>query len=130
MRADKIRAIAMSGAQRAGVLPDLPAIAELYPGYEVPTWGAVFAPLGTPPEIVDRLSREIAAIMKQPDVQQKFRDLGSEPVGSTPAELGARGREAVRERFHWEGEERRLVRLYARLLCGPGLRSALEETLA
>jgi glycosyltransferase involved in cell wall biosynthesis len=46
------------------------------------------------------------------------------------AELGARGREAVRERFHWEGEERRLVRLYARLLCGPGLRSAMEEMLA
>jgi tripartite-type tricarboxylate transporter receptor subunit TctC len=90
VRADKIRAIAMSGAERADVLPDLPAIAERFPGYEVPTWGAVLAPLGTPPEIVDRLSREIAGIMRQPDVQTKFRDLGSEPVGSTPAELGER----------------------------------------
>ena len=46
------------------------------------------------------------------------------------AELARRGREAVRDRFHWEGEEERLVRLYARLLCGPGLRSAMEQTLA
>jgi len=46
------------------------------------------------------------------------------------AALGRRGAEAVRERFHWEGEEKRLVRLYATLLCGPGLRSAMEETLA
>jgi glycosyltransferase involved in cell wall biosynthesis len=46
------------------------------------------------------------------------------------AELARRGRQAVRERFHWEGEETRLVRLYAALLCGPGLRTAMEETLA
>ncbi len=90
VRAGKIRAIAMSGAQRAAVLPDLPAIAEAFPGYEVPTWGAVLAPLGTPPAIIERLSREIAGIMKQPDVQAKFRDLGSEPVGSPPDELAAR----------------------------------------
>ena len=90
VRTGKIRAIAMSGAQRADVLPDVPAIAELFPGYEVPTWGAVFAPLNTPPAIVDRLSREIAGIMQQPDVQAKFRDLGSDPVGSTPAELAER----------------------------------------
>jgi tripartite-type tricarboxylate transporter receptor subunit TctC len=90
VRGGKIRAIAMSGAQRAEALPDLPAIAETFPGYEVPTWGAVFAPLGTPAEIIDRLSREIAGIMKQPDVQAKFRDLGSDPVGSTPAELAQR----------------------------------------
>jgi tripartite-type tricarboxylate transporter receptor subunit TctC len=90
VRAGKIRAIAMSGAERATVLPDVPAIAELFSGYEVPTWGAVLAPLNTPTGIVDRLSREIAGIMKQPDVQAKFRDLGSEPVGSTPAELGER----------------------------------------
>jgi tripartite-type tricarboxylate transporter receptor subunit TctC len=95
VRTGKIRAIAMSGAQRAAVLPDVPAIAEQFPGYDVPTWGAVFAPLHTPPEIVDRLSREIAAIMKQPDVQAKFRDLGSDPVGSTPAELAERVRHDV-----------------------------------
>jgi tripartite-type tricarboxylate transporter receptor subunit TctC len=55
----------------------------------VPTWGAILAPLGTPPEIIDRLSREIARVMQQPDIRAKFIDLGSEPLGSTPEALGA-----------------------------------------
>jgi tripartite-type tricarboxylate transporter receptor subunit TctC len=90
VRAGKIRAVGMSAPQRNAALPDLPAIAELYPGFEVPTWGAVLAPLGTPQEIVDRMSREIAKVMQAQDVQAKFRDLGSDPVGSTPAVLAER----------------------------------------
>jgi tripartite-type tricarboxylate transporter receptor subunit TctC len=89
VRAGKIRAIAMTAAERARVLPDAPAIAEAFPGFEVPTWGAVLAPLGTPPAIIARVSGEIARIMRQPDVQARFIDLGSEPVGSTPDELAA-----------------------------------------
>jgi tripartite-type tricarboxylate transporter receptor subunit TctC len=90
VRDGRIRAIAMSGAQRAPVLPDLPAIAELYPGFEVPTWGAVLAPLGTPPAIIERMSREIGRVMQDPVVQAKFRDLGSDPVGSPPDVLATR----------------------------------------
>jgi tripartite-type tricarboxylate transporter receptor subunit TctC len=90
VRAGKIRAIAMSAPERNAALPDLPAIAELYPGFEVPTWGAVLAPLGTPREIVDRMSREIGKVMQAQDVQAKFRDLGSEPVGSPPNVLAER----------------------------------------
>ena len=90
VRDNRIRAIAMSGAQRAPVLPDLPAIAELYPGFEVPTWGAVLAPLGTPPAIIARMSREIGRVMQDPVVQAKFRDLGSDPVGSPPDVLATR----------------------------------------
>ncbi len=90
VRGGKIRAVGMTALQRAPALPDVAAIAELYPGFEVPTWGAVLAPLNTPPEIVARMSREIGKVMQAPDVQTKFRDLGSDPVGSPPEVLADR----------------------------------------
>src|SRR5262249_52136940 len=90
VRSDKIRVIGISAPQRAAVLPDTPAIAELFPGFEVPTWGAVLAPLGTPPEIVTRMSGEITKVMQNPEVQAKFRDLGSDPVGGGPEMLADR----------------------------------------
>ena len=90
VRGGKIRAIAMSAPERNAALPDLPAIAELYPGFEVPTWGAVLAPLGTPQDIIARMSAEIGKVMQAPDVQAKFRDLGSDPVGSPPEVLADR----------------------------------------
>jgi tripartite-type tricarboxylate transporter receptor subunit TctC len=90
VRGGKIRAVGMSAPQRNAALPDTPAIAEMFPGFEVPTWGAVLAPLNTPPEIIERMSREIGRVMQAPEVQTKFRDLGSDPVGSPPAVLADR----------------------------------------
>jgi tripartite-type tricarboxylate transporter receptor subunit TctC len=95
VRAGRLRALAVSAARRAAALPELPAIAEAFPGFAVATWGAVFAPLGTPAAIIDLLSREIARIMKDPAVQARFIDLGSEPVGGTPEELAQTVRQDV-----------------------------------
>ncbi|MGJ7496158.1 tripartite tricarboxylate transporter substrate binding protein [Variovorax sp. RT4R15] len=86
----KLRALAVTGKSRAPVLPQLPTVAESgLPGYEVYEWNGVFVPSGTPAPIVDRLSRELAAVLKDPDVHARLEAIGAEVIGSTPAELDA-----------------------------------------
>ena len=68
----------------------MPTLAESgLAGYEVGSWQGVFAPAGTPPEIVKRLNAEIVKIIRMPDVNEKLTALGAEPVGNTPEEFGA-----------------------------------------
>ena len=82
----RVRALAVTSKARLPSLPDVPALAEVgLPGFEMQSWQGVFAPAATPPAIVERLSRELAAIVKQPDVQSTMRSLGVEPVGSDAA---------------------------------------------
>ena len=82
----RVRALAVTAKARLPALPDVPALAELgLPGFEMQSWQGVFAPAGTPPAVVERLSRELAAIVRQPDVQATMRNLGVEPVGSSAA---------------------------------------------
>jgi tripartite-type tricarboxylate transporter receptor subunit TctC len=88
IKAGKLRALATTGAKRAEALPDLPAIAERLPGYEAYVWLGVLAPKGTPQPIVDKLSRELAAVMAQPDVKAYYANHNLEIVASTPAEFG------------------------------------------
>lgn len=87
IKAGKLRALGMTTKTRSALLPDLQAIAELVPGYEVVLWNGIFAPAKTPPEIVNRLSEAIARIIKQPDTRKFLADHGSEPVSSTPAQF-------------------------------------------
>jgi tripartite-type tricarboxylate transporter receptor subunit TctC len=68
-------------------MPDVPAIAETVPGYSVSGWNAMWAPAGTPKEIVSRLNQALARILKQPDVQERLRADGREAAHSTPEEL-------------------------------------------
>ena len=69
-------------------LPDLPTVAEAaLPGFEATSWNAVFAPAGTPKEIIDRLAKEITAILQSPETKKYFAEQGAEPGGGTPAEL-------------------------------------------
>jgi tripartite-type tricarboxylate transporter receptor subunit TctC len=69
----------------------LPAIAEIYPGYEALSWHGLFAPAGTPQPIVDLLRKEVAAVLAQPDFREKLANTGSgEPYTVTPDELSAR----------------------------------------
>ena len=90
MKAGKLRALAVTTAQRSGAAPDVPTMAEAgLPGYELSSWQAVFAPAGTPKAIVDRLYTEIAKILKQPDVAKRLTDLGLDLSGMPPAELAA-----------------------------------------
>ncbi|HWI15155.1 MAG TPA: tripartite tricarboxylate transporter substrate-binding protein, partial [Burkholderiales bacterium] len=69
--------------------PGLPTVSETVPGYETVSRLAIFAPAGTPPAIVSRLSGEIVAVLNRPDVKEKFHATGVEAVGSTPEALGA-----------------------------------------
>ena len=90
MKAGKLRALAVTTAQRSGVAPDVPTMAELgLTGYELSSWQAVFAPAGTPPAIVERLYTEIAKILKLPDVSKRLGDLGLDLSGMPPAQLAA-----------------------------------------
>ena len=90
IKSGKLRALAVTTAQRSGVAPDIPTFAESgLAGYELSSWQAVFAPAGTPKAIVDRLYTEIARILKMPDVAKRLSDMGLDLSGMSPAELGA-----------------------------------------
>ncbi len=84
------KALAVTTAKRAAALPDYPTMAEGgLAGYEVSPAMGVLAPAGTPPAIVNKLSAEIAKIVRMPDVAAKIRSDGAEPIGNTPAEYSA-----------------------------------------
>ena len=89
VRAGKLRALGLTGLKRSPVLPDLPTVAETYPGYEQIVWHSVVVPAKTPKAIVAKLSRELIRIIKQPDIQERFKSQGLDAVGSTPEELAA-----------------------------------------
>ena len=86
-RAGKIRAIAVTTPQRVASLPDIPAMAEALPGYEVVGWYGVIGPAGLPEPIVTRLHDELVRVLSQPDVRERILADGSEPVGNSPREF-------------------------------------------
>ncbi|MEP6944248.1 MAG: tripartite tricarboxylate transporter substrate-binding protein, partial [Betaproteobacteria bacterium] len=89
-KAGKLRALAVTTAKRSAAAPDVPTLAESgLAGFEVGSWQGVFAPAGTPPEIVRRLNTEIVKIINMPDVREKLTALGAEPVGDTSEQFGA-----------------------------------------
>ncbi|MFO1309972.1 MAG: tripartite tricarboxylate transporter substrate binding protein [Burkholderiales bacterium] len=88
IKAGKLRPLATTGAKRAEALPDVPAIAETLPGYEAYVWMGLLAPKGTPQPVVDRLHRELVAVMALPDVKAFYASHNLEIVASTPAEFG------------------------------------------
>ena len=77
VRSGKLRALAVTSPKRSHVMPELPAIGETYPGYAVTIWQGLFAPTGTPPEIVDKLRTEMQAVLKMPEVAEKLLNAGS-----------------------------------------------------
>jgi tripartite-type tricarboxylate transporter receptor subunit TctC len=90
VKAGKIRALAVSPARRSPALPDVPTVAEAgVPGYDSGAWFGLVAPANTPKDLVAKLSREIARILKLPDVSARLADLGAESVGSTPEQFSA-----------------------------------------
>lgn len=88
IKSGKLRALGVTTAKRAPSFPDLPAIAEAVPGYETYTWNAVFAPAGTPPEVVAKLNAAANKALADPNVQERLADFSAVSVGSTPEELG------------------------------------------
>src|SRR5262249_59487795 len=91
VRSGQLKGLAVSGPRRSPLLPDLPAIAELYPGYEVTLWQGLFAPAGTPEAIIARLRGEANAILAQGDFAEKLAAAGSGvPFVTAPDELAER----------------------------------------
>ncbi len=88
-REGKIRAIAVTTAKRSAAAPEIPTIAESIPGFEATTWFAMFAPAGTPKAVVDRLNAEVLRVFRLPEVGERLKTLGLEPVLSSPEELAA-----------------------------------------
>jgi tripartite-type tricarboxylate transporter receptor subunit TctC len=87
IQAGKIRALGVTGTKRSAQLPDIPPIAETVPGYEVTTWYSFVAPAGTPKAVVDRLNKEISAIVESPEMKKKMAEQGVETDGMSPEEL-------------------------------------------
>ena len=86
-KAGKVRALAVTSLERAPLLPDVPAMAEFLPGFEATSWHGLFAPGGTPKEIVDKVSGEVQRIMKLPHIQERMQAMGAKPIGNTPDEF-------------------------------------------
>ena len=89
VRSGKLRALAVLGVKRFDGLPDVQTIAETVPGYEASTWAGVGVPRGTPPEIIERLNREVSAGLAQPDISARFADVGAVPMVMSAAEFKA-----------------------------------------
>ena len=90
VKSGKIRALAVTTAKRSPTVPDLPTIAESgVPGFDISTWYGVWAPAGTPRDIVNKISAEIGKALNQPAVRERLAALGAEPAGNTPEEFAA-----------------------------------------
>jgi tripartite-type tricarboxylate transporter receptor subunit TctC len=87
IRAGRLRALAVTTAARSPILPDVPTIAETVPGYEASGIGGVGAARGTPPTVIDKLNREINAILAEPKMVARLADLRATPLTGTPAEF-------------------------------------------
>jgi tripartite-type tricarboxylate transporter receptor subunit TctC len=87
IKTGRVRALGVTASTRVSALPDLPTIAETVPGYEASVWYGIAAPKGMPPAIVDKLNGAVNAILADPMLQQRFTDLGGEPMPMTPAEF-------------------------------------------
>ena len=87
IKSGKLRPIAVTTAKRAVSLPDVPAIAETIPGFDIGQWFAMWVPAGTPPDIVQKLNAEIVAIVQAPDFRAVMLEVATEVIGSAPEEL-------------------------------------------
>ena len=90
IKSGRVKALAVTTAQRSALVPDIPTVAESgLPGFETVAWFGIFAPTGTPPEIVQRLADETAKAVQRPDIREAIANLGGEPVGNAPAAFAA-----------------------------------------
>jgi tripartite-type tricarboxylate transporter receptor subunit TctC len=88
IRADKLRALAVTSMTRSATLPGVPTVGEFVPGYEATAWFGVGAPKNTPADIVNRLDKEINAGLADPNIKERLADLGGIPMPMSAAEFG------------------------------------------
>ena len=108
VNAGRMRAIGISALKRSSLLPDVPAIAETYPGFEADTWFGVVAPAGTPATIVGRLNESVRQIKETPAVKARLSQMGADAIELSPAEFGSL---ILREMEKW-----------GRVVAGAGIR--------
>ncbi len=87
IRSGKVRGLAVTSLRRTAAFPELPAVSETLPGFEVVAWFALFAPAGTPAPIIARLNAEADRALKMTDVREKIAQAGSDPIGGSPDDL-------------------------------------------
>jgi tripartite-type tricarboxylate transporter receptor subunit TctC len=97
-RSGKLKALGVTGPKRAKALPDVPAIAETLPGFDITAWYGFMAPAGTPREIVKKIHDDCVAIIKRADFLERLDKDGIEPVGNTPEEFAAQIKTDI---AHW-----------------------------
>ena len=88
VRSGKLRGLAVTGAGRSETLPDLPTVADFLPGYEATSWYGLGAPKGTPNEIIEKLNREVNAILAEPKTKARFLELGASMLPGSAADFG------------------------------------------
>jgi tripartite-type tricarboxylate transporter receptor subunit TctC len=89
VRAERIRALAVTSARRSTAMPDVPAVAELLPGYEATTWFGLLARAGTPPDLLKKVQSDVAKAVALPDARERLTKLGAEAIASSPEAFGA-----------------------------------------
>lgn len=89
VKTGKLRALGVTTAKRSSLLPDVPAIAEVVPGYSVNLWFGASVPAGTPKEIVDQLNADMSRVARSTELKEKFASLGLEPLGGSPEQTTA-----------------------------------------
>jgi tripartite-type tricarboxylate transporter receptor subunit TctC len=109
IRAGRMRAIAVTSSRRSPVLPQVPTVAQTYPGFDLVTWMGIFVPAGTPDAIRARLHGDIVKVLREPAVNKRLVDLGNEVIAGTPEKLAT----------HIEGE----LALYAKIIKSAGIRA-------
>ncbi|MEY3273188.1 MAG: hypothetical protein RLZZ341_2089, partial [Pseudomonadota bacterium] len=87
IKAGKLKALAVTSAQRSSLMPEVPALAETLPGFEIDTWWGLVVPAATPRAEVQRLNAAFAAALASPEVRSRFAQLMAEPVGGTPEQF-------------------------------------------
>jgi tripartite-type tricarboxylate transporter receptor subunit TctC len=108
IQAGRLRAIAVTGPQTAAVLPQVPRVADVYPGFELVTWMGMFVPGGTPEAIRARLQREFTRAVQQKDVRERLVALGNDVIAGSGEQLAA----------HVDRE----LKLYAKIIKSAGIR--------
>src|SRR6516164_8974256 len=88
LKTGKLRALAVTSAQRSEILPQLPTVSEFLPGFEASNWFGVAAPKNTPPKIIDKLNKEINVALAEPDIKARLADLGAASLAGSPADFG------------------------------------------
>ncbi|MBD8051591.1 Bug family tripartite tricarboxylate transporter substrate binding protein [Limnohabitans radicicola] len=89
IKSGKLKALAVTTAQRSSTLPELPSMAETLKGFEIDTWWGLVAPVHTPQEVVERLNKAFTTALQAPETKTRFAQLMAEPVATTPEQFGA-----------------------------------------